>query len=220
MAQHTLTDQTSADLKETGRIEAFSDGVFAIAITLLVLDLRLPGDTTDFSEQALRDALGNLWPTYLAFGISFAFIGIMWINHHRLFTQIARADNSLLIYNLLLLGGVTLVPFPTALVADHLGHPGATVAALIYSGLFVGIAVFFNLLWRHASAGNRLLNRNADPESVARITRQYMFGPILYLAAFALAFVSVELSLLLSLLLALFFALPPPPLKMLAPSQQ
>src|ERR1041385_9184169 len=101
---------------ETARLEAFSDGVYAIAITLLVLDLKVPM----VQDGKLASALLHQWPMYFAFLISFAFIGIMWVNHHRLFNHIRRCDNRLLFLNLLLLLGVTVVPFPTALLAAHL----------------------------------------------------------------------------------------------------
>ena len=211
MAQRSTHDPVN-EINDTGRIEAFSDGVFAIAITLLVLDLRLPEDTTDFSNAQLFTALTRLGPTYLAFFITFAFTGIMWINHHRLFTHITRADTWLQVFNLALLLGVTLLPFPTAVLADHLGHPAETLAAGVYNGLFVLIAVVFNLLWRYAATNNHLLDPQADRAAVRRISRQYLFGPTLYLAAFLLGLVNVPLSLLVSLLLAVFFALPSPPL--------
>ena len=100
---------------ETSRVEAFSDGVFAIAITLLILDLKVPSAP----QGHLGPALTRQWPTYGAFLISFAFIGIMWVNHHRLFNHIRHSDNRLIFLNLLLLLGVTVVPFPTALLAAH-----------------------------------------------------------------------------------------------------
>src|SRR3954447_20216694 len=103
----------AVESKETARVEAFSDGVFAIAITLLVLDLRLPPGEGEGSEREFFEALVRLWPQYVAFLISFAFIGIMWMNHHRLFTYITKSDTTLMILNLLLLLGVTVVPFPT-----------------------------------------------------------------------------------------------------------
>lgn len=216
----TRVRSSEGGVKETGRVEAFSDGVFAIAITLLVLDLRLPaGITPEASEAAVWQGLLDLWPEYLAFLISFAFIGVMWINHHRLFTHIARIDTPLMLLNLLLLLGVTVLPFPTGVLSEHLGHPGGTPAALVYNGLFVAIAIFFNALWRYASSGHRLLDPDADPVAVDKITRQYVFGPIFYLVAFLAAFVSPELSLFISLLLALFFALPGPPLYKSLPGQ-
>ena len=211
MAERYSTDAVRA-INETGRIEAFSDGVFAIAITLLVLDLRLPEDTTEVSNTELLAVLARLGPTYLAFFITFAFIGIMWINHHRLFTHIARSDTWLQVFNLALLLGVVLLPFPTIVLADHLGHPAEIAAAAIYNGLFVLIALVFNLLWRYASTNNHLLDPDADRAAVRRLQQQYLFGPALYLVAFLLGLVNVPLSLLLSLLLALFFAVPNPPL--------
>ena len=198
-----------AGLKETGRIEAFSDGVFAIAITLLVLDLRLPSGETALSDQALTAALLSLWPQYLAFVVSFAFIGIMWINHHRLFNYITRSDTKLMILNLLLLMGTVVLPFPTSVLSAHLGESeGGHTAALIYNALFVLIAVCFNLLWRYASSQNRLLASNADQSGPASITRQYWFGPVGYTVAFLLAFFSPFASLLADILIALFFVLP------------
>src|SRR5215469_18784871 len=131
---------------ETSRIEAFSDGVFAIAITLLILEIKIPPAT----QAPLRTQLLQQWPSYFAYLLSFLFIGIMWINHHRLFTHIRRSNNGLLFLNLLLLLGVSAVPFPTAVLALHLSGPGARTAAVLYSGTYLVIAVFFNLLWRYA----------------------------------------------------------------------
>ena len=107
----------AADAKETARIEAFSDGVFAIAITLLVLDLKVPRGMAEGRD--LLAALVGQWPAYLAFVTSFATIGIMWINHHRMFTLIGRTDDGLLVLNGLLLLGVTFVPFPTGVLAEY-----------------------------------------------------------------------------------------------------
>jgi uncharacterized membrane protein len=196
-------------VNETARIEAFSDGVFAIAVTLLVLDVKVPHGLQD--SRALAAALVEQWPSYLALVTSFATILIMWINHHRLFTLIGRSDHGLLFYNGLLLFGVTIVPFPTALVAEYLGHQGQYLAAAIYNGTFVLIAVFFNVLWRSASAHNRLIHPAADSAAVQAVTDSYRWGPMLYVAAFVLAFVNVTASLGLNLGLAVYFALPSRP---------
>src|SRR5438093_9234247 len=118
-----MADQAVADIiteeKQTGRIEAFSDGVLAIVITLLALDLRVPPIPEDRSVSLVSQLLKQ-WPVYLAFFISFMFVLVMWINHHRLFTAIRRSDNNLLLLNGLLLMGITVVPFGTALVAEYL----------------------------------------------------------------------------------------------------
>ena len=195
--------------KETGRIEAFSDGVFAVAITLLVLNIQAPVTPDKLTDAALLEFFRAQWPTLLAFLTSFATIGIMWINHHRLFTHIKRADNNLLVLNLLLLLVIIFYPFPTALVAQqYAAHPEAHYAALLYSGTSVILALVFNLLWRYAADKNRLLDPKADLHAVESITRQYRFGPLLYLIIFAVAWFSTPACVILSLLLALFFALP------------
>ena len=190
-----------------GRVEAFSDGVFAIVITLLILELRAPEGLT--SDAALGLALRERWPSYLAFGISFATVGIMWINHHRLFRWIHRSDNILLLLNLLLLLAVTIVPFPTALLATYLGRPGEQTATLVYTGAGLGIAIAFNLLWRYAAAGDRLLGKELKHPQVRAISRSYVFGPVLYLVATALALWNVYAAVGVTFALALFFALPP-----------
>ena len=195
--------------KETSRLEAFSDGVFAVAITLLVLNIK------PLSDEVLRD--GGFWnefsrqyPALLAFVTSFFTIGIMWINHHRLFNHIKRSDTALMLFNLLLLLVIVFIPYPTALVAQQYAlSPEMHDAALLYSGTNVILAICFNLLWRYASYHNRLLSKDADTHAVMAISRQYLFGPLLYLIAFGLAFVSVAASIIFLLLLALFFALPP-----------
>jgi uncharacterized membrane protein len=189
--------------KETARLEAFSDGVFAIAMTLLVLDLKVPTGPVG-SGTLLRD-LGRQWPAYAALMTSFATVGIMWINHHRLFTLIRRVDHGLLIFNTLLLFGITVVPFPTAVLA---AHHWAKTAAMVYSGTFVVLALLFNLLWHHARRNNRLLRPDVDAAAVREIDRRYASGPILYLACFGLAFVSAAASVVGNLSLAIFFALP------------
>jgi len=196
------------DEKETARVEAFSDGVFAIAITLLILEIKVP----HHAGVGLGRALLEEWPSYAAFVTSFATIGIMWINHHRLFTLIGRVSHSLLVLNALLLLGVSFVPFPTAVIAQYLGHPGERAAAQFYSGSFVVIAIFFNALWRYASwpgHRRRLLRVVHDDPTVLAIHAQYRMGPIFYVVALALAFWDARASMATNLLLALFFALPP-----------
>jgi uncharacterized membrane protein len=191
--------------KETGRIEAFSDGVFAIAITLLILEIKVP-NAHDLGPGALGAALLRLWPSYLAFVISFATILVMWVNHHRLFNHIRRSNHAFLFWNGLLLFLVTFVPFPTALLAEYLRHAEAQLAVRVYVGTFVAIALVFVGLWRHASTGGQLLARGVDTVEVKQITRQYRFGPPAYLAAFVTSFFSVWLSLAMCLCLAVFFA--------------
>jgi uncharacterized membrane protein len=195
-----------ADVREeTSRIEAFSDGIFAIAATLLILEIRTP---ENLHGGQLGGALASLWPSYLAFITSFFTIGVMWMNHHRLFNLIGKSDQGLLAANGLLLLGVTFVPFPTALLARFLTHADARVAAMFYNAVFLYIALAFQVLWRHASGHSRLLEDDADPESVAAITRQYRFGPVFYIVLIGIAYYSAGASLVLNLALAVFFAIP------------
>jgi uncharacterized membrane protein len=189
---------------ETSRIEAFSDGVFAIAITLLILEIKVPHR----DQGSLAAILLHQWPSYLAFLLSFAYIGVMWINHHRMFTHIKRSNDVLLILNLLLLLGVTAVPFPTAVLAEHLGGPDQRTAALIYNATFIVIAVAFNLLWRYA-VSRRLLHEHIVMESAVGLSNQYAVGPLLYAACLVIAWFNVRASVIANTALALFFVLPP-----------
>jgi TMEM175 potassium channel family protein len=202
-----------SDQKETGRLEAFSDGVFAIAVTLLVLDFKvpkpadLPAGPGALGTHGLLAALLAQWPTLLAYLTSFFTILVMWVNHHLLFGLIRRIDHLFLYLNGLLLLFVTFVPFPTALVAAYLGRQGATAAAALYSATYCCIAIVYNALWRHASRDRRLLDSAASPAAIAEIDRSYRFGPPLYGLAFLLAFVNLTASLLTCLALAVFFSI-------------
>jgi len=208
------------DEKNTNRLEAFSDGVFAVAITLLVLNIKVPGmdSASKPLDEDLWRQLFKEWPLLVAYVTSFATIGIMWLNHHRLFTHIKRTDTGLLLLNLLLLLIIVFIPVPTALLAEYIVLPNDHVAAIIYSGTNVVLAICFNLLWRYASYHNRFLGKNVDTRAVAAISRQYMFGPLLYLVAFGLAWFNTPASLVLNFMLALFFAVPGRSLRQVASS--
>src|ERR1700694_891671 len=122
--------------KETGRVEAFSDGVFAVAITLLILNIKIPGIDLPSSklpnDRDLWQALRDEWPMLAAYATSFLTIGIMWLNHHRLYVQIKRTNTVLLLINLLLLLVIVFIPFPTALLAEYLVRPDLHTAAIVY----------------------------------------------------------------------------------------
>ena len=142
-------------MEETGtsRLEAFSDGVFAIAATLLILEIgvgSVPGSD-------LRHALVELWPAYLAYATSFLTIGIIWMNHHYCVETMGRVDRTLLFVNLLLLLTVAFLPFPTSLVANYLQKPGEQAAVYVYDGTFVVMSIIYNFWWRYASHNRRLI---------------------------------------------------------------
>jgi uncharacterized membrane protein len=187
---------------ETVRIEAFSDGVFAIAITLLVLGIKVPKTNELGVGGSLGITLIQQWPHYLAFVTSFITIFAKWVNHHRIFSFIQRTDHAFLYWNGLLLLFITFMPFPTTLLAEYLLHPEAKAAGAVFAGTYVAIAFSFKGLWHYASKNGRLLGGNVDEREIEQITRQFRFGPLMYLVAFALSFVSVRLSVVLCLCLA------------------
>jgi uncharacterized membrane protein len=208
-----MKEENSVDEKETNRLEAFSDGVFAVAITLLVLNIKIPGLDLPPSKLPLDvdlwRALRDEWPMLAAYVTSFATIGIMWLNHHRLFVHIKRINTILVLLNLLLLLFIVFIPVPTALLAEYVVLPDQHAAAIIYSSTFFLMACCFNLLWRYASYHNRLLGKDVDSRAIHAISRQYLFGPLVYLITFALAWVSTSATIIVSFALALFFARPP-----------
>ena len=181
--------------KETGRIEAFSDGVFAIAITLLILEIRVPHLPAESGPSALGAALAGLWPSYVAFLTSFLTIFIMWANHHAIFRLVCRSDARFLYTNGLLLLLVTFVPFPTAILAEYLERPAAPAAAAFYAGTFVVISVAYWLLWQAAIDGRRLLRSHVTEEMIAAFTKSYRLGLPGYLIATGAAFVNVFASI-------------------------
>jgi uncharacterized membrane protein len=186
---------------DTSRVEAFSDGVFAIAITLLILAVIEHVPQGDLSEELL-----DLWPAYLAYGFSFLTIGIMWINHHALFRHFARVDRVLLVLNILLLMMIAFVPFPTLVVAEFArSDTNGEAAALLYGIVMTTTAIFFLALWMYGS--RRLLRPDADPREVSGITRSYIPGMPLYATATLLAFVSPTASLVMYAAIAVFYAL-------------
>jgi uncharacterized membrane protein len=187
----------------TSRTETFSDGVFAIAITLLVLEIRTPAHSTDLWHDLLE-----LWPSYAAFAVSFGTIGVIWVNHHRQFELFQRADRTLMFLNLLLLFWVAFIPFPTSVVAEQF-REGAheDVAAAVYSATFLVMGISFLSMWTYA-ARSRLLDAQVTPERLRRLTRRNMLGELGYGLAVGLAFLSPPASLILCGLIAVYYAHP------------
>lgn len=191
---------------DTGRIEAFSDGVFAIAITLLVLDVRVPHVD---DSGSLAAALIDIWPSYVAYAVSFVSIGIMWVNHHNMFKDIARFDHTVIVLNLLMLLTISFLPFPTALVAEYVreGHH-QTEAVLVYVSSMVAIAITFDALWLYVSRQGHLLDEHVSPARIRSRTLRYLPAPIIYGLGIPLAFVSFWIPLAITAALAAFFLLP------------
>ena len=201
----------SATPSETFRIEAFADAVFAIAITLLVIEIRLPPHEEVLRIGGVGPALLQLWPSYVGYAISFIVIGIMWANHHNLMKLVDRVDHGFITLTLLLLLCVAFLPFPTAVMADHLADPDTheqAVAVAFYCGCFTVTALFYFLMWWHAARNRRLIASHVSDDAVRAITRAYVPGSLLYLTATILAFVNVGLSLAIVVGLAALYMLP------------
>jgi uncharacterized membrane protein len=188
---------------ETGRVEAFSDGVFAIAITLLILAV---GFEQAIAKGGLRAQLLHLWPAYIAYSVSFLTVGIMWVNHHQVFRHFSRVDRPLLLLNILLLMCISFTPFTTRVVAEHAQDNADRKAAAFLYGLTMTLtAIFFFAVWIYGS--RRLLRADADQREVSGITRSYLPGAPTYATAMLISLVSPIASLIIYGLLAIFYAI-------------
>jgi uncharacterized membrane protein len=185
-----------------GRLEAFSDGVFAIAITLLVLELSVP---KGHPEGGLWAALGREWPSFFAYLVSFLVIGIMWVNHHAVFDKVRAVDRAVLFANLALLLFVSLIPFPTRLVAEYLTTRDASVAMAVYSSTMVGSAVGYNLLWLAVTRDAGILHEHLDRVAHRAAIRRFGVGVLVYLATVGLSFVNPIATLAVHGAVALYY---------------
>jgi uncharacterized membrane protein len=192
-------------MNETARIEAFSDGIFSIAATLLVLELKRPAANLPFWTGMFQ-----MWPGFISFVLSFFFIGIMWINHHRLFVHIKKADDLLMAANLLLLLGVVFVPYPTELMASAITMLDSTYSrdvAILYNATYVALALLYNLLW-YVCRKRKLFDVDQDHQIPHEVSRQYAIGPIFCTACLIVTWWSVPLSLAMNAAMAIYFLLP------------
>jgi uncharacterized membrane protein len=189
------------------RVETFSDGVFAIAITLLVLTIAQPGPA---GYLHLRHQLLERWPSLAAYVVSFVVIGIMWVNHHTVFSHLRRIDRGLFYWNLMLLMTIVFIPYPTEVFGEALRlHEGARTAAVLYSITMTVNALMWSGLWLHASRGRRLLVDDF-PESQRTVsTVLFTGGTVLYLLSVGVAFINAYLCLVFHGVLGLYYAFDP-----------
>jgi len=187
------------------RLEAFSDGVFAIAITLLVLTIAQP---TNYGQ--LGGQLGDRWPSLVAYTVSFAIIGIMWLNHHAIFMHVDRVDRPFVYLNLALLLTVVFVPYPTGILGEALRQgQGARTAAVAYSVTMTVNACAWSALWLYASSGRRLLADGFPEGRRARATLAYTSGTLVYAVSVGVALLNAFACLAFHGFLALYYALDP-----------
>jgi uncharacterized membrane protein len=189
----------------TTRLETFADGVFAIAATLLILNVDAQ---VGEGSGAIGKRLLEIWPSYIAYAVSFVTIGIIWSNHHTVMAQLGKVDRTFLMLNILLLMCVAFVPFPTRLIAEHLrDRHDLQPAALAYGATMTAMSICYITLWLYASRGGRLLRSDYNPRTVSGITRSYLPSTPLYLTATLLAFVSPLLSVAIFGGIALFYVI-------------
>lgn len=193
--------------KETTRMEGFSDAIFAIAITLLVLDLHIPEKDAVANSTALLHYLVEQWPSYLAFSISFFSIFIMWVNHHKLFKQIYSRNTAITFANGLILFFASLVSYPTALLARFFNTPSAAVVVAFYTGIFILINISYVVLWYIASKDKSLLRPDITDAAIKKIMHNYLYGLPVYFIAFGLSFWFPALALVICGSLWIFWAL-------------
>lgn len=192
--------------KETGRIEAFSDGVFAIALTLLAIDLKAPL-LSAINNASLAAALVERWTDYLAFVNSFAAVLLMWISHHGIFKIVRKTNTRFMLANGLVLFLVTAVPYPTSVLAKYILTDAASASAAFYAGYSVLVNGAFILLWRVASRHKELLQDGVTDDQTRKISRGLMTALPIYAAAAMLAFVNPWITVAICTSLWIYWAI-------------
>jgi len=191
--------------KETTRVEAFSDGVFAIAITLLILEIKVPKMDVHMTNSQLFTSLMNLWPSYFAFLLSFTAVLIMWINHHGFFKYVKTINSKFLYSNGFLLLMVTFIPFPTAVLAEHINSPAANVSAAFYCGAMVLVSIAYNVLWFTTAYKRALVKDEISDALILKIRNAYWFGFFVYLLSFIISFFYAMAGILICISLWIFW---------------
>ena len=200
-----------------GRLEAFSDGVLAIVITLLILNIGVPEPGAE--AGSLAKELGRQWPEYLAYLLSFMTIGIIWLNHHATINLLARTDHTLQVLNLLLLLPVSILPWPTELLSRYARAGGADerLSVIIYGGASTAMVCAFHLLWRHLLRHPELHKPGISRELLAVRNRRFLTGLAVYPIATGIGLISTPVFLALMLALALLYLLPTPDVQITGP---
>lgn len=205
-----MDDPEIQDELSTKRIEAFSDGVFAIAITLLIIEIKVPHlqNGTD-GAIGLSAVLLDLWSHYFAYVLSFLMIGIYWVNHHYLFGLFKRTDHIFGLLNVFFLMCIAFVPFPTAVLGEYLTDEHNRHSAVIFYALGLTLPAFaWFLIWFYASRNFRLVDKNLSPHFVAYLTRKFLITDIIYFSALLISLWNSILGLIVCVGLTLLYLLP------------
>lgn len=194
----------------TSRIEFFSDGVFAIAITLLIIEIKVPHLSHEAGDSGfLGAALYNLWSSYFAYFLSFLMIGIYWVNHHYLFGLFKRTNHIFGLLNVFFLMCIAFVPFPTAVLGEYLTDEHNRHTAIVFYALGLTLPAFaWFLIWFYASRNFRLIDKNLNPQFVAYLTRKFLITDLIYFAALLISLWNSILGLVICVGLTLLYLLP------------
>jgi uncharacterized membrane protein len=185
----------------TSRIGAFSDGVFAIAFTLLVLNLQVPKvPVSEFVSRVLA-----LWPNFLSYLLSAVIIGIYWVAHHNMFHYIKRSNRPLLWINILFLLSVAFIPFPAGLLGEY---PLQRISVITYASSLIVTNLFLSLMWWYATHNHRLVDTDIDPHFVSTVNRRNMTAPVVYLLSIGISILSPLVSLIVFFLFPLYYIFP------------
>jgi uncharacterized membrane protein len=199
------SSQTGAGGLSKSRIEALCDGVFAIAMTLMVFDIKVPEVSPDAAKATLVREVLHLWPRFLVYGISFVMVGVYWVGHHNQYHYIRRTNRWLLWINICFLMFVALIPFSTALLGRY---PDRQLSVGIYAANLILVGVFLYLHWQYATSRRRLVDADLDPVLIRLARRRILLAPVILVAAAALSLVSTAISILLFALIPVLYVLP------------
>ncbi len=189
----------------TNRLEAFSDGVFAIVMTLLIFELKVPSLPKGMEDLELLHALMGLWPKLLSWLVSFVVIGVFWVGQHMMLSLVRRTDRTFLWLNLLFLLCVAFIPFPTALMGEYVGTP---IAVVPYGLTLIATGLAMALVWWYATRGHRLVSPELDDDFVRDVLRRTLVGPALYAVAILVSLLNARVTLFLYALIPIYYIAP------------
>lgn len=193
----------------TSRLEAFSDGVFAIAITLLIIEIKVPSHD-DLKNQSLMHYIWLQWPKYFAYVLSFIIIGIYWANHHYLFKLFKRTDHLFNLLNVFFLMAIAFLPYPTGVLGDYvIATEHANSAVTFYAFAIWLPALAWLIMWVYAKHNKKIIDHRLSERFIDALTSQYYLSNVLYISAFVVSFFSALISIGMCVGLTLLYLLPP-----------
>jgi len=193
----------------TSRLEAFSDGVFAIAITLLIIEIKVPSHD-DLKNQSLMHYIWVQWPKYFAYVLSFVIIGIYWANHHYLFKLFKRTDHLFNLLNVFFLMAIAFLPYPTGVLGEYVITAEHAKPAVTFYAFAIWLpALAWLLIWVYAKHNKKIIDQRLTERFVNALTSQYYLSNVLYISAFAVSFFSAAVSMAMCVGLTLLYLLPP-----------